>query len=91
MGLLEECGPPSGMPWEPLKSLPLLWESFFPVWERTGLKFQPGLSEKAQKEGNGENKQPGSFTMVALLSSWGFVKDIGQVESWAFAFTLLSK
>lgn len=35
------------------------------MWERTGLKFQPGLSEKAQKEGNGENKQPGSFTMVA--------------------------
>lgn len=51
-GLLEECGPPSGVPWESLKRLPPLWEPFLPVWERTGLGFQPGHSEKAwEKEG----------------------------------------
>ena len=67
-GLLEECGPPSGVPGKSWKIWPPSWEPFFPVWERTGLRFQAGHSEKARREGDGGNRWPRLYFMMAMMA-----------------------
>lgn len=67
-GLLEECGPPSGVPGKSWKIWPPSWEPFFPVWERTELRFQAGHSEKAWREEDGGNRRPRLFFMMAMMA-----------------------